>query len=205
MQSVHKLNTYSLDLYNINFQTTTVLFTRNASSQTLTELLLLLLALSYFFICARLQSVKGSWSQTFGVSPSWEFLFVYLSIKHACLLLVCMFDVFVSVYLFRMYCVHIASCCVRFRCVFVTYRFHNHDLCYCRFCLLLSCEMILNRFHLCNNIYGGVKVFLVHEFDFIWLTTQIQIRNTPIMSFKVAQIIENKWNLIICHMQKQYV
>ena len=34
-------------------------------------------------------------------------------------------DVFVSVY-----CVHIASCCVRFCCVFFIYLFHTHGLCF---------------------------------------------------------------------------
>ena len=30
--------------------------------------------------------------------------------------------------------------------------FHPHGLCFCSFCLLFSCEMILGRFHLRNNI-----------------------------------------------------
>ena len=55
-----------------------------------------------------------------------------------------------SMYLYRVYCVHIASCCVRFGCMFVIYLFHTHCLCFCSFCLLFSCEMILGRFHLHN-------------------------------------------------------
>ena len=41
------------------------------------------------------------------------------------------FDVYVSVYR-----VHIAFCCVRFRCVCVFYLFHTHGLCFCSICLL---------------------------------------------------------------------
>ena len=35
-----------------------------------------------------------------------------------------MFDVFIAVYLYRVYCVH--SCCVRLCCVFVIHRSQTH-------------------------------------------------------------------------------
>ena len=68
-------NNCSVDLYNGDLQTTTIhtqLHTR------LTEFLLLLPALSRLFMCAHIQSNKGSWSGTFGVLPFREFFYTTL-------------------------------------------------------------------------------------------------------------------------------
>ena len=35
---------------------------------------------------------------------------------------------------------------------FSLFLFHTHGLCFCRFCLLFSCELLLHRFRLHNNI-----------------------------------------------------
>ena len=102
------------------------------------------------FIYARLQSDEGSWSGTFGVSPSREFFCDYLIVRIelvVLLLLVYVYGRFVSIYLCCVYYVHIAFCRV-----IGTYLFHAHDLCFCSFCLWFSCETTLGRFDLRNNI-----------------------------------------------------
>ena len=53
-----------------------------------------------------------------------------------------MFDAFLRVHVVRI------ICC----CFLVIDLFHTHDLCSCSFCLLFSCEMLLGRFHLHNNM-----------------------------------------------------
>ena len=66
-------------------------------------------ALSCLFIVLRQQSNERSWSRIFVLSLSRDFI--------------------ATSFLF-VYCVHIASCCIRLRSVFVIYLFHTHGLCF---------------------------------------------------------------------------
>ena len=43
--------------------------------------------------------------------------------------------------------------CIAYYCVCFFYLFHTHDLCFCSFCLLFSCDMMLGLFDFYNNIY----------------------------------------------------
>ena len=154
-------NTCSLDLYNADHQTTIFLFTHNAYSLHSRLTKLLLNASPCLLICAFYMHLSTIWWRFLKwnirglalsrillrlpyclcsahyvrilVYPSWLLLLVYV------------FDGFVSVCLCRMCCVHIVSCCV-------INLFHSHDLCSYSFCLLFSCEMILGHFNLRNNI-----------------------------------------------------
>ena len=113
-------NTYSLDLYSEELEprTTTVLFTRNASSYKIDWITTdWLPALSCPFIVQHEQSKERFWSRRFSFSPSRELyrdrLYIYLLIliypffPHACCYWFTwiVFDVFVSLYF-----VHVACC-----------------------------------------------------------------------------------------------
>ena len=82
-----------------------------------------------------------------------------------------MFDVFVRIYLCRVYCVHIASCCIRFR-----YLFHSHYLCFCSFCLLFSFEMLLGHFHL-HILEFVCDLYLFCASCICWVMWRVEINN----------------------------
>ena len=60
-------------------------------------------------------------------------------------------------------CIPYACCC----CVCVFYFSHTYGICFKRFCLLFSCKIILDLFHLSNNI------FYFSEFFFSTFKTQM--------------------------------
>ena len=77
------------------------------------------------------------------------------------------------------YCVHIASFCV-----IIIYLFHTLDICSCSFCLLFSCEMILGRFHLLNNM----EVVVVQQVIY-WLIRREAMVHTPDSTFPTKRNI----------------
>ena len=116
-----KHHTFSLDFYSGDLQTRN--FTQNWLNY-----YWLVARLFCLFICARLQSAERSCS-----------LELYRNRLYMCIfILVCPSCLLWLGYLEVCICVHSASCCSYFCCVFVilSYPFHVHDLCFCSFCLL---------------------------------------------------------------------
>ena len=116
-------NNCSVDLYN-DLQKSTVLFTSNFTQGRLN---------SYWLVGCFILIIYSS-TQT--VQPTFSKYNVrVLSFTRTLLRLHFFFLCIVYTLLF-VYCVHIASCCVRLHCVFVIYLFHINGLCFCSFCLL---------------------------------------------------------------------
>ena len=90
-------------------------------------------ALTCSFIVQYNPSKECSWSRSFVFSPSPDFYCDHLLFVHSCtclslffsclLLLLYVFDVYLSVYLCRVYYVHIGFCSAPFRYVFIIYLF----------------------------------------------------------------------------------
>ena len=117
--------------------------TKHATSHKLIEILLIVAALSWLFIYARLQSAERSQSRRFAFLSSREifgdrlYMCMFILVFPSCLLLLGYLEgvrcICSSLYV---YCVHTATRCVCFRRVCVIYLFHTHDLCSCSCSLL---------------------------------------------------------------------
>ena len=133
--------TLSVDLYNGDRQTTTVLFTRNFT-----------------------QGWLNSYYSSFALSGP------FIVVEHSCFRF--LKSSIATPFLF-VYCVHIASCCVRLRCILVIYLFHTHTDVIVGLLITTSMYILMWLLFIVFKIkrYYSVLIFVI-TFRMVWVWYQ---------------------------------